>query len=241
MSRRFESSLSLSGLLSGESRKATVVLLAAPVVLATFHLVGSRQFYARHLQHSVVLFGDPERTAAGYAFLFSFLVLGGSALIAIRWVFREPLGAYGVRLGDWRFGLRAVAVLAPVLVLAAYLSSRNEEFLAEYPLWRGAGTSGARFLAHAATYLAYYAGWELFFRGFVQHGLRDALGDWNAVLVQTLASTLVHIGKPTGELYGAIAGGIVWGLVTFRARSIWPALLLHWLLGISLDYFILRP
>jgi membrane protease YdiL (CAAX protease family) len=61
------------------------------------------------------------------------------------------------------------------------------------------------------------------------------------VLVQTLASTLVHIGKPTGELYGAVAGGIVWGIVTFRARSIWPALLLHWLLGISLDYFILRP
>jgi hypothetical protein len=31
----------------------------------------------------------------------------------------------------------------------------------------------------------------------------------------------------------------VWGMVVFRTRSLLPALLLHWLLGICLDAFII--
>ncbi len=81
-------------------------------------------------------------------------------------------------------------------------------------------------------------GWEFFFRGFMQFGLRGALGNWNAILVQTLASCLVHIGKPAGETYGAIVAGVVWGLIVFRARSLWAVLLMHWALGVALDFFI---
>ena len=61
------------------------------------------------------------------------------------------------------------------------------------------------------TTFKYYLGWEFFFRGFMQFGLRGALGDWNAILVQTLASCLIHIGKPAGEIYGAIVAGLLWG------------------------------
>jgi membrane protease YdiL (CAAX protease family) len=73
----------------------------------------------------------------------------------------------------------------------------------------------------------------------MQSGLKERLGDANAILVQTLASCLLHIGKPDAEVYSSILGGIVWGMVVFRARSLLPVLLLHWLLGISLDAFII--
>ena len=68
--------------------------------------------------------------------------------------------------------------------------------------------------------------------------MRGALGDGNAILVQTLASCLIHIGKPAGEIYGAIVAGLLWGFIVFRARSLWAVLLMHWALGVSLDFFI---
>ena len=112
------------------------------------------------------------------------------------------------------------------------------EFLAEYPLNKGAGTSTHTFALHAATYLFFYLGWEFYFRGFLQFGLRTALGDWHAILIQTALSCILHIGKPSGEIYSSILGALLWGIVAFRARSLLFIVLLHWLLGVSLDFFI---
>jgi uncharacterized protein len=72
----------------------------------------------------------------------------------------------------------------------------------------------------------------------VQNGLRDSLGEWTAILVQTGLSTLMHIGKPAGEIYGAILGGVVFGLVALRSRSLLYVILIHWVLGVALDLFI---
>jgi len=35
-----------------------------------------------------------------------------------------------------------------------------------------------------------------------------------------------------------VLGGLLWGMVVFRSRSLLYVLLVHWLLGVSLDYFI---
>ena len=156
----------------------------------------------------------------------------------VKLVFKESLADYGVQRGDTGFSLKALLVLLPVMVALTYPNARVPEFMAEYPFDRGAGSSSAAFISHAGTYLLYYMGWEFFFRGFMQFGLRGALGDWNAILVQTLASCLIHIGKPAGEIYGAIVAGLLWGFIVFRARSLWAVLVMHWALGVSLDFFI---
>jgi membrane protease YdiL (CAAX protease family) len=91
---------------------------------------------------------------------------------------------------------------------------------------------------HAAAYLLFYLGWEFQFRGFMQHGLRETMGDANAVLVQVLASVLLHIGKPATETYAAIAGGLFWGVLAFRTRSLLSGMLQHFLLGLSVDFFL---
>ena len=235
---RFNSSLSLKGLFSGDNRKPTVILLLAPFLLTTFKYYGSKSFYLDQLSTGFVLFGNPELTAECFAFFSSFFLLGVVPLMFIRYVFREKFSAYGLQMGDWRFGLKAVAVLAPIMVLSTYPSSKMSQFLTEYPLYKGAGESVSSFLQHALRYGLYYIGWEIFFRGFMQFGLRDTLGDWNTILVQTMASCLIHIGKPDGEIYSSILGGIVWGIVAFRAQSILFIIVIHWLLGVSLDFFI---
>jgi len=233
------SSISFGGLFSRENRKAAIILLSTPVILTTFRYYGMRDFYMNHLASAFSLYGNKELTSVLYSFSSSLILLGLLPSLMIKFVFHEPLSLYGVRLGNWQWGSKAFLILAPLMMALALSSSRMESFTAEYPLYKGAGASPSYFMVYSLLYLTYYLGWEFFFRGYMQFGLATRLGDWNAILVQTLASCLLHIGKPDAEIYSSILGGIVWGMIVFRTRSLLPALLLHWLLGICLDAFIL--
>lgn len=51
----------------------------------------------------------------------------------------------------------------------------------------------------------------------------------------------MHIGKPDGEIYSSILGALIWGVVAQRSSSILAPVLTHWVLGVSLDYFISFP
>jgi membrane protease YdiL (CAAX protease family) len=229
----------MSGILSKENRKPTIILLSAPIVLTTFRYYGTKDLYLNHLASTFSLFGNGELASTLYTFSSSLILLGLLPALTVKFIFQESLSVYGLRFGDWKFGVKTFLILAPVMIALTYLSSQIESFTIEYPLYKGAGASPSNFMAYSLFYLLYYLGWEFFFRGYMQIGLRRRLGDWNAILIQTLASCLLHIGKPDTEIFSSILGGIVWGMVVFRTRSLLPALLLHWLLGISLDAFIL--
>jgi len=233
-----ETPSSTGGLLRSADRKATTVLVSAPVLGILFVYLGNGPFYLRHLASRFVLGGNVEMTAGLYNFASAFVLLGIVPALIVKLAFREPLSSYGVQAGDLSYGRKAFAVAAPVMVLMSLSASRTPEFLAQYPLNRAAGDGPLPFAGHAIAYLFFYAGWEFCFRGFVQFGLRDKLGDWNAILVQTAASSILHIGKPMGETLGAVLGGLVWGVIAFRSRSLLVPLLTHWVLGLSLDLFI---
>ena len=235
---RFTTSFSLSGLITGENKKPTIILLLTPFILTTWKYFGTKPFYLSNLTSTLVLFGDPQRTAELYTYLSAFALFAVVPFLIIRFVFKERLSSFGLQVGDWRFGLKAFLVLAPIFALASYLSRNDPEFVAEYPLFKGAGISSTAFLSHAFSYLLFYIGWETYFRGFMQFGLRQTLGDWQAILVQTALSCILHIGKPTGEIYSSVIGALIWGIIEFRAQSILFIILLHWLLGVVLDYSI---
>jgi membrane protease YdiL (CAAX protease family) len=229
---------SIRGLWGLIDRKTTIVLLAVTLLGILFRYFGSKPFYFQHVASSFVLDGNRELTAGLYHFGSAFVLFGLVPALIVALVFREPLAAWGVQAGDLSWGWKAFAVLTPAMIGLSFFAARDPEFLAEYPLNRAAGDGPLAFAFHAVAYLVFYVGWEFGFRGFVQFGLRERMGDWNAILVQTLASSLLHVGKPFGETVGAVLGGLVWGLVAFRSRSLLVPLLTHWLLGLSLDLFI---
>lgn len=161
--------------------------------------------------------------------------------LVIRFFRRESLADYGLRIGDWKFGLRSVAILLPLISLLFLLpAAAMEDMRATYPVDRAAGDSLLRFLVHSGgRMLLFYTAWEFLFRGFLLFGMRRITGDAVAICVQTIPSALWHINYPAGELYMSIAAGLLFGWLALRTRSmLWP-LLLHAGIGVVTDASII--
>jgi membrane protease YdiL (CAAX protease family) len=168
------------------------------------------------------------------------LFLGlGPALVA-RVGLGMRLGDLGATPGDVRFGTAAlllgIVALAPIL----WLGSSDPGLRAEYPMARSLASSGAwGFAAWSAIYLVYYIAWEFHFRGLLLFGLSKGLGTGPAVLLQTVSSTLLHLGKPESETIAALVAGPLFAAMALRARSFLWVIALHWAIGVMNDLFSL--
>lgn len=146
----------------------------------------------------------------------------------------------GVGLGDAAFGIKLLLVALPLAVGALLVGSLFPAVQATYP-WAGdwPGRSTLHLLAWTGLYALYYLAYEFFYRGFLLRGLEPYWGLSAAIWVQTLASTLLHLGKPAAETLGAIPMGLAFAAVAVRSRSLlWPVLL-HLLIGVLTDAFSL--
>jgi membrane protease YdiL (CAAX protease family) len=169
----------------------------------------------------------------GSAFVLFFVV----PALSWRLVARRPLRELGLRLGDWRAGLRITGIALVVLCPLLWFSSAQADFLAEYPMARAAFDSARLIVIYELCYGLYYWGWEFLFRGALQLGLTPALGISGACIVQLLPSVLLHIGKPVGETWAALVAAPAFGLVAVRTRSFLPLFVLHYAIGVLNDLF----
>ncbi len=172
-----------------------------------------------------------------YHHLSSLLMFAIVPMIFINYFLKENWNEYGIGIGDWKFGLKATIIAFLILPLPLYISSHNPEHLQTYPLVKLDVHSPSEIFWWTLFMLPHYIGWEFFFRGFIGFGMKKHYGGFLAIMLQTILTTLEHIGKPTGEIIGAIPAGIYLGLLTYRTNSIWWAVLFHWYLGVVNSYF----
>lgn len=152
----------------------------------------------------------------------------------------DSLRRTGLQLGDAGYGLRMLLMALPLAAAALFVGSSFAELQATYP-WAGEwpARSPLHLLVWAGLYALYYLAYEFFYRGFLLRGLEPYWGLSTAIWVQTLASTLLHLGKPVSETLGAIPMGLVFALVAVRSRSIFWPFLLHLAIGLLTDSFSL--
>ncbi len=234
MNKLFES-LHLRDLAAPGQLKPTVILLSATILLAAHRHFGTPAFWDSHAPFPGGIEGPLVM------FLSAFVLLGVIPLAIVLRGFHERLHDYGLQLGDWRLGLRLIAILFPLICVLMLLPAvRNPEIRLFYPMAPDIAGSASGFATlEIPRTLLFYTAWEFFFRGFLLFGLRPILGDWIAICVQVVPSTLWHIGLASGELFAAIAAGLLFGVMALRTRSIiWP-IILHALIGIALDVMIL--
>jgi membrane protease YdiL (CAAX protease family) len=232
----------LAALFGRPDRKTVVVCVTSLVVVSVYAYQGHHTFFSATFAPA----GGPLPWSQWWPHLWQFgasaLLLGIVPLVLWCLVLGGRPAALGLRLGDWRFGLKAVAVGLVVLPPLLYVNAGDPAFRAEYPLAASAGASVGHFLLWEACYLVYYVGWEFHFRGFLQLGLAKGLGAFGATVVQAFPSVLLHIGpspKPEAETLSAIVAAFVFGAIALRTRSVLYVLLLHWTVGMMTDAFCL--
>lgn len=162
------------------------------------------------------------------------ILLLWTPLLFILWGLRGRVEEFGMAPGDVRAGWimagLGYAVMLPILVIAA----RQPEFQATYPLRRLVREQPGMLLYWELSYGFYFFLWEWFFRGFLLFGLRRGFG-WHAIWLQAIPFGLLHWGKPPLEMASAFPGGLLLGLLAWRAESFLPCFALHWAIAASMD------
>jgi membrane protease YdiL (CAAX protease family) len=131
--------------------------------------------------------------------------------------FRDRPARYGLRLGEWRWGLALAvlgcAVMTPiVLVLAGAPDFRAYYAPSAAPLPDLLLTNGLDLFPT-----------EFIYRGFLMLTLARVFGPI-ALVIALFPFTFTHLTKPESELLSTFAGGAVYGWLTWRTGSIvWGA------------------
>ena len=189
------------------------VLVAVAVVTFAILFDYSRTFIPRSVQ-DLGFAAEAMRVQS----IERFVLFGAVPLAIVLLVFRDRPSRYGLRLGDWRWGLGlagvGIAVMTPIVVA-----------LAGMPAFRGyyapmAASVPDLALTHALDLLPA----EFLMRGFLMFPLIRLYGGVG-LLIATLPFTFSHLGKPEIETFSTLFGGLVYAWVDWRTGSIvWSAL-----------------
>ena len=152
----------------------------------------------------------------------------------------------GQRIRDYHVSLRGFfdhlwiyAALFALVLPAVVYASTTTAFRETYPFYRIANRSYTDLALWELLYAAQFLSLEFFFRGFILHGLRRALGA-NAIFVMLVPYCMIHYGKPLPETLGAIGAGLILGTLAMRTRSIWGGVLIHVGVATAMDVLALR-
>ena len=158
---------------------------------------------------------------------FSRLVLFGVIpLLIVLVAFRDRPSRYGLRLGDWRWGLglaaAGAAVMTPVVLWLATLPDFRAYYAPSYEPLPGLLITNTIDLLTT----------EFVYRGFLMLTLARVVGPI-ALVVALFPFTFTHLTKPETELLSTFAGGAVYGWLTWRTGSIlWGALAHIWIVTV---------
>jgi membrane protease YdiL (CAAX protease family) len=159
----------------------------------------------------------------------------------IKLLYGETLAEYGLNLRiEPRFA-KLFATVATIVLPLVYLMSMTESFTAKYPflkIYDGEPYIGTTLVIWELMYFVQFFGLEFFFRGFLVHSLKPALGIYS-IFAMTVPYCMIHFGKPPAETLAAIAGGIFLGWLSYRNGNIWIGLLLHCTVAFSMDVLAL--
>jgi membrane protease YdiL (CAAX protease family) len=219
------------------TRQAELITLAAVLLLFVFYYMAradSIGTFSPHRGWNVVTL---RPLPTGLHYLASAVLLGVMPVLIARAVSRRTLAGLGLGLGRCRLGLAVLVVCLPLALLAGKVGAGSAAMRAVYPLDATIGRED--FLPYAGLMFLYYGAWEVLFRGVLLFGLKDRLGEGFANVLQTALSVLAHFGRPMTETFSAIPGGLVMGWSSLRLGSIWYVVLIHWLVGVSVDWYLI--
>jgi len=177
-------------------------------------------------------------------FLYFFVLLFAFPFVFILLFFPQPLEtlkSLGLQFGDPRLGILIVLIGAPIMAVVSFISTKNPAIREQYPFSKKACENSKKFVLYEISYLVfYYVTWEFTFRGVLLFGLiewggGDTDGIIIAILVQAIIATVYHLGHPHMEIFGALLGSVIFGIIAYATQSILYTIILHAFIGILND------
>ncbi len=234
--------------------KTAIILWSSFILLTLWGLKGNANLIFPE-KWRIALFPGLAWRDQLVSFLTGFVLLVIIPCLIIKLRFKERLSDYGL---GWskdkiKLGMVALIVLLIVSLPLFYFGTFDKEQQAEYPLFGDAIAKGdwGQFIVYELVYFLFFIVIEFIFRGYLLfglYGIKDiqaakgikgikgplVFGVY-AILIQMLAYTMWHIAKPTPEYLGALVWGVVVAAIAIRIRSIWPIIIVHWLLNVFMD------
>jgi len=213
-----------------------IILLSAPVLLTIYRYHGYPETFDPFINFNL----PEDQIIRINQFIIFFILTFIIPVLYIKLAMKQKLTDFGIGLGDVKAGLKSLILIPLIIVPSIYFGAKMPDLQMEYPLAKSLLNSQSNLILYELAYFVfYYIAWEFFFRGFILFGLKDKFGAFNAILIQTISSCLVHIDKPEGEIIGSIIAGIILGIIALRTKSIWYVVILHAAIGILTDLFII--
>jgi len=220
-------------------RRTTLTTIVGAVVLILFLYHGRPRHFLSLFAGAIAHLPKDQAALLSYAYThaMSFVLLFAipALLVVVVFVFKDKLSDYGI---NWRGSGRETGIA--FLLYLAFLPlliwiSHSAPFQAAYPKLAMIENRAGLFCAYEVLYLLKWFSWEFFFRGFLLFSFAKKFGE-HAVLFSTLPFVIVHFGKPEAEIFGAIFAGFLLCRLSLTGRSIFPGVLLHFLVAGTMDF-----
>lgn len=191
-------------------------------------------FHYKHFQKK-----NGDYKAVLYYFFLFFLLFFLVPTIIIFFFHQDPirfLNSIGLQFGNINAGIVLIIIFIPIALYSTFVSSRDKSIIKHYPFSKEACRDDRKFIFYEFSYLIfYYFSWEFLFRGILFFPILSSTNLVIAVSVQTIISTLLHIGHPPIEILGALIGGILFGFIAYYTESFFYVFIIHAMIGIFLD------
>jgi len=206
--------------------KIAFIFLSLAVIQTISYYHSSRRFFRFNLYGYFVDSDNVYFIEYIYWLSSEFIVLFILPALLIKFLLKEKIRNYGVKLGDKKTGLFVTGISLVVMLPILWIVSSMPSFQNAYPQCDEVRDNWTFFLIYEFCFFLYMWGWEFIWRGYTLFGLKEKFG-YYAVLIQMLPFTILHNGKPEIETFSAILAGVILGILALRTGSFIYGVIIH--------------
>ncbi|MGM0597378.1 MAG: CPBP family intramembrane glutamic endopeptidase [Myxococcota bacterium] len=227
----------VAGLFPGLDFRSTFITISGCILLILYLYHGKPFHFFKYFPDLARNLGREKAAMASYIYshLVSAVVLLIIPLAAITLVFRENPKEWGIKFKGSGKEFKIVVIFYLIFLPFLFIFAQTDSFQDKYPKLKLIKDNGQLFFMYQGVYLIKWIAWEFFFRGYLLFGFAKKYGE-AAILFSTMPFVIVHLGKPQGEIFGAIAAGFILCRLALNGRSIFPLVWLHFMVAGTMDF-----
>lgn len=215
-------------------KKIIIIFISVAILQTISYYYSSRRFFRSNYFEPLQFDKNVFLYEYIYWFVSDFVTLFVIPILIIKFLLKGNLNSFGLRVGDFRSGLKYSFIFLAIMIPIVWIVSANSSFAQSYPQLIDVRNSWTVFLIFEIGIWLYMIAWEFMWRGFMLFGLEEKFG-YYAIFMQMIPFLILHNGKPAAETFGAIAGGIALGILALKTRSVLYCIITHAGVMFSID------